>query len=314
MIFSVIFNLFFLILSVKSDTTESNECAVKEFQDVAQRNYSQSGSCNQETGAGWKGKLEFYFKDYKTLTIRLRSDTNRSPFLVQRADCVTKITVFVNEKEKKSNHIGLSNLNAVTIYLDDDNCSQNPKPLVLKVRIKSYPHKNVKELCFEASKIINVPKCDPRERQAISITSTTKLPTTTTVSTTTTTPIMSRKTTRKTVSTSAKEVDQRIDTNFPGLSTISAENPNNNLPLIPAANTSSSQVPLIAGAACGGLLLTIGVIALGVWLYKKRKSAAEAEEMEMNTDINDVYGTYGECGEGDYNIVEDNNPYYEAGD
>ena len=36
--------------------------------------------------------------------------------------------------------------------------------------------------------------------------------------------------------------------------------------------------------------------------------------MEINTDINDVYGTYGECGEGDYNIVEDNNPDYEAGD
>ena len=35
---------------------------------------------------------------------------------------------------------------------------------------------------------------------------------------------------------------------------------------------------------------------------------------EMNKETNDVYGTYGESGEGDYNIVEDTNPYYGAGD
>ena len=82
----------------------------------------------------------------------------------------------------------------------------------------------------------------------------------------------------------------------------------------PVNPNGKNAVPLIAGAACGGLLLTIGGIVLGVWLYRKRQRASEAEEMEMNKDINDIYGTYGECGEGDYNIVEDNNPYYEAGD
>ena len=46
----------------------------------------------------------------------------------------------------------------------------------------------------------------------------------------------------------------------------------------------------------------------------KRQRVVEAEEMEMNKYINDVYGTYGECGERDYNIVEDTNPDYEAGD
>ena len=72
----------------------------------------------------------------------------------------------------------------------------------------------------------------------------------------------------------------------------------------------------IAGIGGGcALAVTITImIALGVWLYKKRQRATEAEEMEMNKDINDVYGTYGVCGEGEYNIVEDNNPYYEAGE
>ena len=72
-------------------------------------------------------------------------------------------------------------------------------------------------------------------------------------------------------------------------------------------------MPIIAGSAGGGLILAIGSIVLGVWLYRKKQTALEAD-MEMNTDINDIYGTYGECGEGDYNIVEDNNPYYEAAD
>ena len=36
------------------------------------------------------------------------------------------------------------------------------------------------------------------------------------------------------------------------------------------------------------------MMSLGVWLCKKRHRAAEAEE--MNKDINDVFGTYGEYG------------------
>ena len=69
----------------------------------------------------------------------------------------------------------------------------------------------------------------------------------------------------------------------------------------------------IGGGCAFAVILTI-MIALGVCMYKKRQRAAETEEMEMNKDINDVYGTYGVCGEGDYNIVEDNNPYYETGE
>ena len=34
--------------------------------------------------------------------------------------------------------------------------------------------------------------------------------------------------------------------------------------------------------------------------------------LEENTDLNPVYGTYGECGETDYSIVEDTNMDYEA--
>ena len=69
----------------------------------------------------------------------------------------------------------------------------------------------------------------------------------------------------------------------------------------------------IGGVCALAVILSI-MIALGVCMYKKRQRAAKAEEMEMNKDINDVYGTYGVCGEGDYNIVEDNNPYYETGE
>ena len=45
-------------------------------------------------------------------------------------------------------------------------------------------------------------------------------------------------------------------------------------------------------------------------IYHRR--AAEAAELEENTDLNPVYGTYGECGETDYSTVEDTNMDYEA--
>ena len=81
----------------------------------------------------------------------------------------------------------------------------------------------------------------------------------------------------------------------------------------------------IAGGVGGGFILLIALMALGVWLYKKgqrdgvaqqmeRESQKDAQRLEMNKETNDVYGTYGESGEGDYNIVEDTNPYYEARD
>ena len=230
-------------------TTENHACTDKEFQDVVQRDYGVE-ICNQEKGAGWKGKLDHYFEDYKTLKINLRSHNGSSPLLVLR-DCVARIEFFVNEKEEYSLHTGISIQSSVTIYLNEDNCNQNPKPPVLKIRITNILEKKVKVSCFEARKILyDVPKCELKEKQ----------PTAT-----------------------------------------------------PSKKTSFS-VPIITGAAGGGLLLVIALIALGVWLYKKRQRAAEAEEMEMNADINDVYGTYGECGEGDYNIVEDTNPNYETAD
>ena len=68
-------------------------------------------------------------------------------------------------------------------------------------------------------------------------------------------------------------------------------------------NTNISSVPpipvaAIAGGAGGGLVLVIALSALGVKLFRRRQRAVEVEEMEMNTDINNIYGTYGECGGG----------------
>ena len=54
----------------------------------------------------------------------------------------------------------------------------------------------------------------------------------------------------------------------------------------PTQETTSSQVPFIAGTAGGSLLLAFSGIALGVWLQRKRQKAVEAEQMEMNTDTN----------------------------
>ena len=88
----------FIPFPSKSDTIDNNACMIKEFQDVAQKDYLGSSS-NQETGAGWKGKLDYYFEGNKTVKINVRSDGIH--LLVQR-DCVNKITLFVNEKAKKT--------------------------------------------------------------------------------------------------------------------------------------------------------------------------------------------------------------------
>ena len=45
-------------------------------------------------------------------------------------------------------------------------------------------------------------------------------------------------------------------------------------------------------------------------IYCRR--AAEAAELEENTEMNPVYGTYEEFGETDYSTVEDTNMDYEA--
>ena len=85
---------------------------------------------------------------------------------------------------------------------------------------------------------------------------------------------------------------------------------------------------LIIGCSVGGcLLITILSITIFCLIRRKRgvsfghlsyftetysRIASEVIELEENTDLNPVYGTYGECGETDYSTVEDTNMDYEA--
>ena len=84
---------------------------------------------------------------------------------------------------------------------------------------------------------------------------------------------------------------------------------------------------LIICFSVGGSLITILSITVFCLIRRKRgvsimhssgfieiyfRRAAEATELEENTDLNPVYGTYEECGETDYSTVEDTNMDYEA--
>ena len=73
-------------------------------------------------------------------------------------------------------------------------------------------------------------------------------------------------------------------------------------------------LPVVLGCSLGGCLLVLCLSVPVCFCIRSRRRAAEAIEMEENTDLNPVYGTYGECGETDYSTVEDTNMDYEATD
>ena len=311
-------HLLLLLLGIQllAGSAADDNCTESYFVDIRDAKLSSSNECNQATGAGWKGVLKDYAKeDHRQFVVPLK--LSGQPYLVQRPDCVSEIKFYVDEVLVKSVVSDVKNKNSITLKMPGERCKK--KNFTLKIMVLSLEYSKVKEKCHEASqkityenfpddcnKVIQEIPSEPRQRPNHHSRTNPATPTTPTTSTTpesNTTHNISK------IPSTIKDVSKTDQHERTGREFIHSEN---NLPTV--ENTSTSQVPLIAGAAGGGLLLVIGVIALGVWLYKKRKSAAEAEEMEMNTDINDVYGTYGECGEGDYNIVEDNNPYYEAGD
>ena len=93
-----------LYVSILTSPGRTEECVQKQFVDASTHVASSGfGGCNQESGAGWKGKLAYYFEeDGKSLVINLITRSG-DPWLVRRPECVAEMKFFVNEELVKTN-------------------------------------------------------------------------------------------------------------------------------------------------------------------------------------------------------------------